>query len=154
MKMRLLALVLLVGCQPEVRGTQPTPALTTERVAAIRREVTATGDRSVQALLAGDARVVTEVFAKDFRSTGGDFQFESRDQIANGLTSGQLRYRTINNSVTDVRVPTANTAIVTGQRTVHGIRNGQEFNYTFPYTAVHVLDEGVWKVALWAVNPC
>jgi uncharacterized protein (TIGR02246 family) len=109
-------------------------------------------DRSVKAVLGHDRKAVEEVFHPDFRSAGGDFQFDSREDIARGIEDGTYKYRHIENRNQKVEFPAPNIAVVTGERTVEGTIKGDEFSSTFHNTAVYTRDDNEWKVLLWAVT--
>lgn len=120
----------------------------------IKGLVHASVDRSTKAMLAHKADAVAEEFSEKFSSEGGDFTFESRSAIVDGLNSGSLKYESIKSDIKKVDVVAPNMAVVTGTRTVKGVIKGDKFEATFPFKAVHAFEGGKWKVALWAVGQC
>lgn len=138
-------------------AASPTPSdvLTPERIAEIRTQVTAAQERSTKALLDGDANAINDTFSAGFSTAGGNYQIESRDALARGIQGGKTKFESITTEISDVKVPTANTALVTGKRTVRGTVNGESQNYTYDLKGVYVLEQGKWKALLWSVvNPC
>jgi hypothetical protein len=128
------------------------------RNAKLEKAVKDTHERSIEAILSynskADTRAIEEEFSAAFRSAGGDWQFKSRDDLVRGLESGRLKYKSIRNNGAQVKLPTPNVAIVTGQRSVEAIIDGKEFSSTFENTAVYALEENKWKVLIWAVSAC
>lgn len=109
-------------------------------------------EQSIKAVLSHDRKGIEEVFHPDFRSAGGDYQFESRDDIARGVEDGTYKYTNIENRDQKVEFPAPNVAVVTGQRTVEGTIKGQDFKHTFHNTSIYTTEGNDWKVLLWAVT--
>jgi ketosteroid isomerase-like protein len=109
-------------------------------------------DRTVEAVLSHGRKGIEEVFHPNFRSVGGDYQFESREDFAKGVEEGKYKIRNIENRDQKVEFPAPNVAIVTSQRTVEGTIDGTDYSHTFQNTAVHTNEDGQWKVLLWGVT--
>jgi ketosteroid isomerase-like protein len=116
--------------------------------------VRAKHDDSIQAVLNHEVEAIESHFSEAFHTTGGDFQFKSRDEIARGVESGKLKYKNIENHVEDVKFAGEHVALVTGQRTVEAEINGEAFQSKFENTAVYAREGDEWKVVLWAVGGC
>jgi hypothetical protein len=109
-------------------------------------------ERSVDAVLSNGREAVEAMLHPDFRTTGGDFQFESRDDFAKGVESGEYAYKNIVDRPQKVEFLAENLAIVTSQRTVEGTIRGTEVSNTFQNTAVYTTLDDEWKPILWAVT--
>jgi hypothetical protein len=127
-------------------------ALSSAAVAKITKDVGELHARTAQILIDKDAQGVQEHFSPLFSTTGGDFNFASRDEIINGLKNGEHKYSRIHNTVSDIHVPNHSTAIVVGTRHVDGTVNGERFEANFPLKAVYTLHDDKWTVLLWAVS--
>ena len=142
-----------IGVNFHIRGgTMPHGSLGEDEVRKIQGLVEASIDRSTKVMLSHSADAVRGEFSESFSSAGGDFAFKSRDEVAQGLRSGKYKYEAIRTKVENIAVPTPGVAVVTGVRSVKGVIDGNDFASTFPFKAVHALEDGSWKVVLWAVN--
>jgi hypothetical protein len=111
--------------------------------------------RAAAALVQGDEKAIKDLYSPAFSTAGGDFQIKSRDELLQGLASGQYRYNDIRSDVSEIKIASDNTAVVIGNRTVVGKINGKDFSASFSFKAVYTLNSAQqWQVVLIATNPC
>lgn len=123
-----------------------------EAVSAATAGARASIQQSSAALLKADRAALEEEFSPAFTVAGGDWRFEGRDDMIKRVSSGAVKFSDISTKIKKVDVPAENVAVVTGRRTVKAVVNGEDFAQSFPFKAVHVLEGGAWRVALWAVD--
>ncbi len=109
-------------------------------------------ERSSRALVSHDIVGISKEFSGSFSVAGGDWRFDSRDDIVKRIESGRVKYEYIRSEIERIDVPTVNIAIVSGTRSVKAVVDGKDFAVTFPFKAVHILEDGQWRVGMWAVN--
>jgi hypothetical protein len=127
-------------------------AISSERVQEIKAIAQSSIEHSTEALLSQQIDALEAQFSTNFTVSGGDWKFSGRDDLLKKVGSGDVKYDYIKTDVERIDVPNEQVAIVSGTRSVKAVVDGKDFASTFPFVAVHALEGGEWRVALWAVN--
>lgn len=126
--------------------------LSADRVRELSELAESSIGRSTEALLSRQEDALEAEFSKNFTVSGGDWRFADRDDLIKRVSSGNVSYDYIKTDVERIDIPNEQVAIVSGVRSVKAVVDGKDFASTFPFKAVHVLEDGRWRVAMWAVN--
>ena len=126
--------------------------LSAEVVQEITQHAHASIERSSNALMSHKPELIETEFSAAFTVAGGDWKFADRADMIERIDSGRVKYEHIKTDVERVDVLHDGVAIVTGTRSVKAVVEGKDFASTFPFKAVHTLEGGQWRTAMWAVN--
>lgn len=120
----------------------PLPAATVEE------EVRAAEARRFAAMVQVDAAALAGLLADDLTYTHSNGVVENKAQFLESLSSGRLRYLSIEPSEVVVRVY-GDTAILTGRSTMKVKTGEQETTLPIRFTDVWVRQAGRWRMAAW-----
>jgi hypothetical protein len=127
-------------------------ALSSEHVREIKAVAQRLLKHSTETLISQQIDALEAQFSTNFTVSGGDWKFSGRDDLLKKVSSGDVKYDYIKTDVERIDVPNEQIAIVSGTRSVKAVIDGKDFASTFPFVAVHALEGGEWRVALWAVK--
>jgi len=131
---------------------QPSGKPSASEIERITSDIRTFQDRTLNAVLKHDPRGVESVFSEAFSTTGGDFQFESREALLRAISSGDYKYESIKSEIKAVKVPSSNLAIIEDRRSVRATIKGKPFAADFNNKAVYAREPEGWRVVLWAVT--
>ena len=97
-----------------------------------------------QALLKGDAASLDQYEAEDIISTDPNGRITDRTQDKNDLSSGDLKFQSVELSDLRVRVY-GSAAVATGLNTAKGTFKGQEISGSFRFTDTWIKRNGKWQ---------
>ena len=126
--------------------------VSSDRDRKISQQVRVAQETSLDAVRNHDRSAVEAMFSESFSTTGGDFQFESRDALVRAIDSGSYKYDSIKSKIRSIKLPKPDLAIVVDRRSVKATIKGERFSAEFDNTAVYAQEESGWRVLLWSVN--
>ena len=126
-------------------AAHPHEQLTAERHAHIEQQVMAVRERIRQAAQARDAAALRAVYAAGFTHTHGSGKADGRDARIVSILAGEPVIELAPVEEITIRVPHADTAIVTGRSPVLNAQEGR--NYDFRWMQVYVRVGGDWQLA-------
>jgi ketosteroid isomerase-like protein len=102
----------------------------------------------VAALIADDHAALDRLLSDDLTYTHSNSIVDTKAAFMESLTSGQLKYRSLEHSDQEVRIY-GDTAILTGLTRVHSLALGEDIRLTLRFTIVYVRKDGRWQMAAW-----
>lgn len=105
-------------------------------------------DERIQAQIHADAAALDRLYADDFVGVGPSGTVRTKPQVIADFTSGTLKFQSITTNDVQVRVY-GNTAVETGQSTMHGDDKGKTVPENTRFTRVWVKQHGRW---VWVAN--
>jgi Domain of unknown function (DUF4440) len=124
----------------------PHEQLTAERSAEIEQQMMAVRARLRDAVQAKDVAVLRAIYSPGFTHTHGSGKVDGRDARLNALLAGEPVIELAPVEEITIRVPNADTAIVTGKSPVLNARENR--NYDFRWIQVYVRVGGDWQLAV------
>lgn len=112
------------------------------------REVREVIDRRFAAMVRADTAGLERLLTADLTYTHTTGAVETREQFLAAISSRSIQYRSIEPSDVRVRVY-GDTAVATGQVAMKVTAKGQDVTFAARFTAVHVRQDGTWKLAAW-----
>ncbi|MBX9699391.1 MAG: nuclear transport factor 2 family protein [Acetobacteraceae bacterium] len=141
----LLLATALATALPASLGAHPHEQLTAERQGAIEQQVMAVRARLAEAVRAKDVVALRALYAPGFTHTHGSGKVDGRDARLVALLAGEPVIELAPVEELTIRIPHADTAIVTGRSPVLNMTESR--NYDFRWMQVYVRVGGEWQIA-------
>lgn len=111
-------------------------------------EVRAAESRRFAAMVRSDVGELERLLAEDVTYVHSSGQAQSREELLADLASGALRYRSIEPTISRVRVY-GDVSVVNGRASVRVETDGRPMEAMLVYTDVYVRRDGRWLLAAW-----
>jgi hypothetical protein len=131
---------------PALALAHPHEQLTAERSAEIEQQIMAVRARLRDAVQAKDVVALRAIYSPGFTHTHGSGKVDGRDARLVALLAGEPVIELAPVEEITIRVPHADTAIVTGKSPILNTRENR--NYDFRWIQVYVRIGGDWQLAV------
>jgi hypothetical protein len=144
----LLSAVLLAAAAalPGAVAAHPHEQLTAERQGEVEQQVMQVRARIAEAVRAKDVAALRALYAPGFTHTHGSGKVDGRDARIVSLLAGEPVIELAPVEELTIRIPHADTAIVTGKSPV--LNRTENRNYDFRWVQVYVRVGGDWQLAV------
>lgn len=117
-----------------------------------KNEVLQAEARRIKALVNDDIATLDRIFSPELSYTHSNGQTESKSEYLAALTSGRLKYKSIEHVEQVVRLY-GKTAVLTAGTKIVAVNANRESRVTLRFTAVYVVQNGEWQMIAWQSTP-
>lgn len=101
------------------------------------------GDR---ALIAADLAAMCRIYAEDYTQAGESGRISTREEVIRRLTSGEIRFVSMNSTGRSIRLLRDDVAIVHGSEEDEIEEKGRRVSVGYVYTDVVMKRDGRWQI--------